>query len=61
MIKSTKLTKDEFVAILKEAGLTEEQMLAFHQTFEKRAPDAHQEFLEYLQIDGKEIVHIRSL
>ena len=61
MSETNLLTKDEFVAILKEAGLTEEQMTAFHRAFEKRAPEAHRRFLEHLQIDDAEIRRIRAM
>ena len=61
MKNQPELTKREFVAILKEAGLTEEQMNAFHRAFERRAPDAHQQFLEHLQIEAEEISRIRNI
>jgi DNA-binding transcriptional MerR regulator len=54
------LTKEKFVAVLKGAGFTEEQMRRWHQEFEKRAPAEHQEFLEFLHIPAAEITEIRA-
>ena len=54
------LTKDKFVTVLRNAGLTEDEMRRFHQEFEKSAPDEHQEFLESLHIPAEEINQIRE-
>jgi DNA-binding transcriptional MerR regulator len=54
------LTKEKFVSVLKSAGLTEEQMNAFHHQFERDAPAEHQEFLEFLHIPKEEIDQIRQ-
>jgi MerR family transcriptional regulator, thiopeptide resistance regulator len=54
------LTKEKFVSVLRSAGLTEEQMSAFHAQFERDAPNEHQEFLEFLHIPKEEIDQIRE-
>ena len=54
------LTKDTLVAIMRAAGLTEEDMHRFHQEFEKAAPAEHQEFLEFRQIPSDGIRRIRE-
>ncbi|HEY3444379.1 MAG TPA: hypothetical protein VGK29_26750 [Paludibaculum sp.] len=54
------MNKDTFVSILKAAGVTEAQMHALHATFERMAPEDHQKFLEFLQIDKTEIASIRA-
>lgn len=54
------LTKDQFVAVLRAAGLTEADMDAFHVQFERMEPDAHQEFLELLGIPPEEVAAIRA-
>ena len=42
-----------------DAGFDDESMHKWHQAFEKNAPKAHQEFLEFLGIDIAEIKKIR--
>lgn len=54
------LTKDEWVAMFQQAGLTEEMMHRWHQVFEQNHPEAHQAFLEGLQIPAQEITRIRN-
>ena len=54
------MTKDKWVAIMKAAGLSEQDMSRWHMEFEKQAPQDHQEFLEFLRIDGGEIAKIRE-
>ncbi len=55
-----KMSKDEWVALFKEIGLDEAAMHKWHAAFEKRHPDAHQSFLEWLSIPPKEIAEIRA-
>jgi len=54
------MTKDDFVAILKEIGLTEEQMHQLHQKMEQRFPESHQRFLDFLGISAEESTQIRT-
>jgi DNA-binding transcriptional MerR regulator len=54
------ITKDKFVAIMRAAGLTEDEMHRWHREFEKAAPAEHQEFLEFLHIPADEIARIRE-
>lgn len=54
------MTKEQFVTVLRAAGITEEQMKRLHAEFENRLPEEHQQFLEYLQINTKEIKSIRA-
>jgi hypothetical protein len=54
------MTKDKWVAIMRAAGFSEDQMHRWHAEFEKGAPEEHQEFLEYLRIDRDEIARIRK-
>jgi DNA-binding transcriptional MerR regulator len=58
--RTSEMTKDKWVAILRAAGMTEEDMRRWHKEFEKQAPEDHQEFLEYLKIPAEEISHIRE-
>lgn len=54
------ITKDKWVAIMRSAGFTEDQMHRWHVEFEKAAPQEHQEFLEFLQIGADEVSKIRE-
>jgi len=54
------ITKDKFVAVMKAAGLSPEDMHRFHVEFERSAPEEHQEFLEFLKIPKEEIGAIRK-
>ncbi|MBK1879609.1 hypothetical protein [Pelagicoccus mobilis] len=54
------LNKDTFVQILRDCGLSDAQMTKLHQLMEKRFPESHQRFLEFLQIGDDEIAAIRQ-
>ncbi len=54
------ITKERWVAIMRAAGLNDEDMHNWHIHFEKMEPDAHQEFLESLGIQPPEINKIRE-
>lgn len=55
------MNKEKWVLLFKEIGLDEATMTQWHREFEARYPDGHQSFLEWLNIDEKEIRHIRAL
>jgi len=54
------ITKDQFVAVLDGAGMTDEQKRRLHTRFEQAHPEAHQGFLEYLGVPASEIHTIRE-
>ncbi len=54
------VTKDQFIAVLNDAGVTEEQKARLHAAFEKRYPDAHQSFLEWLGFPADAVRDIRA-
>ncbi len=58
--KSTFVTKDQFVAILRDSGITEAQMQSLHRLFEQRHPEAHAAFLRALQLDDHTVEAIRE-
>jgi len=58
--RSKDMTKDKWVAIMKAAGFTEDDMRRWHREFEREAPGDHQEFLEYLKIGAAEVGKIRE-
>jgi hypothetical protein len=54
------VSKDEWVAMFQEIGLDEASMKRWHQLFEKRHPDGHQGFLEWLGLGHQDIERIRA-
>ncbi len=51
--------KDQWVAMFREIGLDDATMKKWHQIFEKRHPDGHQGFLEWLGLPVADIERIR--
>lgn len=60
LLEQSMINKDRWVEIMKAAGFNEQDMKSWHQQFEKMEPEAHQEFLESLEIDKEEIARIRD-
>ncbi|MFK0572595.1 hypothetical protein [Endozoicomonas sp.] len=60
LLEQSMVNKDRWVEIMKAAGFNEQDMKNWHQQFEKMEPEAHQEFLESLEIDKEEISKIRD-
>lgn len=60
MKTDTIISKDAFVQLLKDVGISEVQMTRLHALFEERLPEAHQRFLEALGIPQAEIQKIRE-
>jgi hypothetical protein len=56
----SRITKDQFVAILNESGVTDAQKERLHRLFEQRHPEAHQAFLEWLGIPADQVRAIRE-
>ncbi|MDF2178176.1 hypothetical protein P2G88_07910 [Aliiglaciecola sp. CAU 1673] len=54
------ITKERWTEIMRASGLDEEAMANWHKQFEMMEPEAHQEFLEFLQIPEEEIAEIRQ-
>ena len=54
------MTKQRWVAIMRAAGFSEDDMRRWHTEFERAAPAEHQEFLEYLHIAKEEVASIRD-
>lgn len=52
--------KTEWTGMFREIGLTEEQMWQWHRVFEKKYPDDHAGFLEWLGLSGAEVAEIRK-
>lgn len=54
------MNKQQWVRLLESTGMSEEDMMQWHREFEQRMPEAHQDFLESLNIPPKEIRQIRK-
>lgn len=54
------ITKDEFVALLNEAGVTDGQKHKLHALFEARHPEAHEAFLKHLGLPADAVRQIRE-
>ena len=55
-----KLTKEEWVDMFRQLGLTEDQMKKWHQIFENSHPEGHEAFLSWLGISSEQIAEIRE-
>ena len=54
------ITKDQFVAVLNVAGITDEQKHRLHAVFEARYPEAHESFLQWLSLPVDAVRSIRE-
>ena len=54
------MNKENWITVFRDIGLDEATMKKWHQVFEKRYPDGHQAFLEWLNIAADEIRSIRA-
>jgi DNA-binding transcriptional MerR regulator len=54
------ITKDKWVAIMRAAGLSEDDMRRWHAEFERAAPAEHEEFLRFLHVPDAEARQIRE-
>ena len=55
-----KFGKNQWVELFRETGLSEEMMEKWHRLFEADYPEAHQSFLEWLQLSDAEVAAIRQ-
>ena len=55
------LNKRDWVALLRSAGMSDDDMLNWHRQFESLSPAAHQNFLESLGMPPDEVAAIRGL
>lgn len=59
-MKEKQVTVQEWVAMFEEIGLDEARMMAWHKVFEKRHPEGHRSFLEWLGLPAAKIEEIRA-
>jgi hypothetical protein len=60
-MKSRYIAKKQWVELFQAIDLSEEKMQQWHQEFEKRYPEGHQEFLQWIGISTEEISRVRAL
>ena len=58
---SKHVNKEQWVSMFRDIGLNDKTVEKWHQVFEHRHPEGHQEFLEWLNIPSSEIANIRTL
>jgi hypothetical protein len=56
----TTVSVDQWVDMFRAIGLKDEDMHAWHREFERRHPDGHQGFLEWLGLAPDRIAEIRK-
>jgi len=49
----------EWVELFEEIGLSKQQMHGWHQVFENRYPEKHEEFLSWIGMGKEEIAEVR--
>jgi DNA-binding transcriptional MerR regulator len=54
------LSKEKWTKIMRDAGLSDDDMHRWHAQFEKDAPEDHEEFLRFLKIPDGEVKRIRE-
>ncbi|MBI2896142.1 MAG: hypothetical protein HYY06_21470 [Deltaproteobacteria bacterium] len=59
-MQTTNFGKQEFIELFHEIGVGEEASRRWHATFEKRWPEDHRRFLEWLKIPAAEVERIRE-
>lgn len=58
-VKMKKVTVDQWKEVFVETGLSDDDMQKWHHVFEKKYPEGHQSFLEWLDIEPSRIKEIR--
>lgn len=55
-----KVNKEDWVAMFRDVGMSDEAMMKWHNLFETRHPESHEDFLTWLGIPSDEIDNIRA-
>lgn len=59
-MKMERVTVDQWKEIFTETGLSDDDMQKWHQVFEKKYPNGHQSFLEWLGMEKPRIEEVRQ-
>ncbi len=57
---ATNVTVEQWVALFRAVGLTDEDMHKWHAEFERRHPDGHEGFLQWLGLPAERIARVRQ-
>ncbi len=57
---SKTVNKEDWVAMFRDMGMSDETMMKWHRLFETRNPEGHKDFLTWLGIPSDEINKIRT-
>ena len=60
LIMQSNVNKEDWIAMFREVGLSDEAMKKWHHLFETRHPEGHKDFLIWLGIPSDEINKIRA-
>jgi hypothetical protein len=60
IVSHASVTVDQWVELFRAIGLEEETMHKWHVEFERRYPEGHQGFLEWLNLPAGRIAEIRK-
>lgn len=60
LLEQKMISKEGWTQIMRDAGLTDDDMHNWHRQFELSRPEEHQKFLESLNINAEEITQIRA-
>ena len=55
-----KVNKEDWVAMFRDVGMSDDTMMKWHRLFETRHPEGHEDFLIWLGISSDEINKIRA-
>ena len=55
-----RITVEHWKEVLSDTGLSNDDMQKWHKCFEKKYPDGHQSFLEWLGLEKSRIEEIRQ-
>ncbi|MCC6488552.1 MAG: MerR family transcriptional regulator [Candidatus Hydrogenedentes bacterium] len=58
--ENSMLNKNQWVALMRATGLSDDDMHKWHREFEKMSGEAHEEFLESLGVGAEEVKKIRE-
>ena len=60
-MNDAKMNRERWVEVFVATGLDEKTMQHWHAEFERRYPEGHQAFLEWINLPAGEIVRLRQL
>ncbi|RZU36904.1 hypothetical protein EV700_3117 [Fluviicoccus keumensis] len=59
-MSTARMTKQQWIELFQATGLSDAMMHTWHREFERRYPDQHQSFLEWIGLPAEEILTVRQ-